>query len=252
MRLLRLALLALFPLVAAAPSSAAEKTVSVTGPGCDYKIRFDPAKVDERRLKDTAEILFGQDGLPSPDYSGSGASEPVTPAKVEADRAKCLAPLARAKALTPLDMPGLKELVAGRIEAIEDGCAFQSIQQRALLPGARPDVLLEHKASVADCGVYAKALETPASMRVRFRADVDKQCAGNASPAKCRKEQLAIEEKPNAEELIRRELIGFYWNNCANELTKLSQNQEKDARALETLRKAFRKQFKTKEKCEEG
>lgn len=252
MRLTGPVFVALLSLAAAAPAHSAEKTLSVTGPGCDYKVRFDPAKVDERRLKDTAEILFAEGGLPSPDYSGSGTSEAVTPAKVEADRAKCLAPLAKAKALTPLDMPGLKDLVAGRIEAIEDGCAFQSIQQRALVAGARPDILLEHKASVAACGAYAKALETPASMRVRFRADVEKQCANNASPAKCRKEQLAMEDKPNADELIRRELVGFYWNNCANELTKLSQNQDKDEKTLESLRKAFKKQFKTREKCEEG
>lgn len=250
MKRLVLAVLGLVAVTQSAPG--AERAIKVTGPGCDYQVRFDPAKVDERRLKDTAEILFAEGGLPSPDYSGSATSDAVTPAKVEADRAKCLAPLAKARALAPLDMAGLKELLAGRIEAIEDGCAFQAIQQRALVVGARPEVLLEHKASVAACGAYAKALETPAAMRVRFHADVEKQCANNASPAKCRKELLAIEEKPNADELIRRELVAFYWNNCANELTKLSQNQERDEKALEGLRKAFKKQFKTKEKCEEG
>lgn len=252
MRLLHLSLVALFPLFAAGPSWAAEKTISVTGPGCDYKIRFDPTKVDGRRLKDTAQILFAEGGLPSPDYSGSAMSGAVTPAKVEADRATCLAPLAKAKALAPLDMAGLKDLLAGRIAAIEDGCAFQAIQQRALVAGARPDVLLEHKASVAACGAYAKALETPAAMRVRWRADVEKQCASNASPAQCRKTSFSMEQKPNADELIRRDLIAFYWSNCANERTMLSVNQDKDEAALETLRKAFKKQFKTREKCEEG
>lgn len=251
MRLLHVALVALSSLAGVAPALSAEKTISVTGPGCDYKIRFDPAKVDAKKLKDTADLLLGE-GLPGPEYAGRAPTDAVTAAMIEPDRAKCLAPLAKARGASLLDLPGLKELLAGRIEAVEDGCAFQTVLTRALVAGASPAVLLEHKASVAACGSYAKALETPAAMRARWRADVEKQCVNNASPAQCRKTSFALEQKPDADELIRRDVIAFYWNNCANELTKYSQNQDKDEAALEALRKAFKKQFKTREKCEEG
>jgi len=239
-------------LALAGAASAAERTIKIMGPGCDYQVRFDPAKFDQKQVKDTGDILFGEGGLPSPDYSGRGFTDTVTEAMVTADRAKCLAPLAKAKALTPLDMPGLKEIVAGRIEAIEDGCEFQAIQERALVTGASPKILLEHKASVAACGNFAQALETPAATKALWRAQIDKRCADNASPAECRKSSLALEAKPNAAELIRRDLIAFDWNNCANNLTKLSVNQDKDEATLEALRKTFKRQFKVKEKCEEG
>ncbi len=232
-------------------SQAAERTIKFTGPGCDYQVRFDPAKADPKQVKDTGEILLGQ-GLPSPDYAGRATTDAVTAAMISADRAQCLAPLAKTKGLALLDMPGLKELVAGRAEAIEDACEFQTIKGRALVAGAGPGVLLEHKASVEACGAYAKALETPAAMRTLWRAKVEKQCADNASPAQCRKSSFALEQKPDGAELIRRDLIAFHWNNCANEQTKFSKAQDKDEATLEALRKAFKKQFKTKEKCEEG
>ena len=65
------------------------------------------------RPADVSRLL---DGLPSPDYAGRATADAVTPAMVEADRKQCLAPLARARALAPLDLPGLKELLAGRID----------------------------------------------------------------------------------------------------------------------------------------
>lgn len=245
-------LVAAIGVVAVAQSaSAAERTIKVTGPGCDYQVRFDPAKADPKQVRDTADVLLGE-GLPSPDYAGRATTDAVTAAMVEADRAQCLAPGAKIRALGLLDMPGLKELVAGRMAAIEDGCAFQTIKGRALVTGASPKILLEHKASVEACGAYAKALETPAAMRTFWRAQVDKQCANNASPAKCRKSSLALEERPDGAELVRRDLIAFHWNNCANERTMLSANQDKDEAALESLRNAFKRRFKTKEKCEEG
>ena len=251
MRLTGPALVALISLAGAAPAVSAEKTLSVSGPGCDYKIRFDPAKVDEKKLKTTADLLLGE-GLPGPDYAGRPTTDAVTPAMVEADRKQCLAPLGKTRGIELLDLPGLKELVAGRIEAVEDGCAFQQIKDRALVTGASPGILLEHKASVEACGAYAKALETPDAMRKLWRAQVDKQCANNASPTQCRKSSLALEQKPEANELIRRDLIAFHWNNCANALTKFSKAQDSDEKTLEGLRKAFKKQFKTREKCEEG
>ncbi|HMN73249.1 MAG TPA: hypothetical protein PKA55_15410 [Rhodoblastus sp.] len=232
-------------------ASGAERTIKVTGPGCDYQVRFDPAKADPKQVRDTAEVLLGE-GLPAPDYAGHATTDAVSAATIESDRAQCLAPGRKIKGLALLDMPGLKDLVAGRMAAIEDGCAFQTIKSRALVTGASPKILLEHKPSVQACGAYAKALETPAAMRTFWRAQVDRQCANNASPAKCRKASLALEEKPDAGELIRRDLIAFHWNNCANELTMLSVNQSKDEAALEGLRKAFKLRFKTREKCEEG
>ena len=98
MRLTGPALVALISLAGAAPAISAEKTLSVSGPGCDYKIRFDPAKVDEKKLKTTADLLLGE-GLPGPDYAGRPTTDAVTPAMVEADRKQCLAPLGKTRGM---------------------------------------------------------------------------------------------------------------------------------------------------------
>ena len=92
MKLTHLAPLALL-MAGATPAWSAEKTISVSGPGCDYTIRYDPAKVDARKLKDTANILFGEGGLPGPEYAGRATTDAVTAAMIETDRAQCLAPL---------------------------------------------------------------------------------------------------------------------------------------------------------------
>ena len=241
-------------LASVAAGQAAERTIKVTGAGCDYAIRFDPAKTDEKQLRNTADLLFGEGGMPMPDFPGRATGAAVTEAMVKTDREACLAPLAKARPRGDalLDMPGLKELFDRRIAQGGETCDFVAILDRALVPGASPKILLEHQASVAACGKFAAALETPAAMKALWRKQVEARCVDNASPAQCRKTAFAMESGPDGAEMIRRDLIAFDWNNCANALTPLSLAQDKDEATLEALRKAFKKQFKTKETCEEG
>ena len=232
---------------------AAERTIKVSGAGCSTAIRFDPAKTDEQQLRNTADILLGE-GLPMPDFPGRATGASVTEAMVKSDREACLAPLEKARphGAALLDMPGLKELFDRRIAQGGETCDFVAIRDRALVPGASPKILLEHTASAAACGKFAAALETPAGMKTLWRKQVEARCVDNASPAQCRKTALALETGPDGAEMVRRDLIAFDWNNCANPLTPLSLAQDKDESTLESLRKAFKQRFKTKETCEEG
>ena len=232
---------------------AAERTIKVTGPGCSTAIRFDPAKTNEQQLRNTADILLGQ-GLPMPDFPGRATGAAVTEAMVKSDREACLAPLAKARpsGAALLDIPGLRDLFDRRIAQGGETCDFVTILDRALVPGASPKILLEHTASAAACGKFAAALETSAGMKTFWRKQVEARCVNNASPAQCRKTAFALEAGPDGAEMVRRDLIAFDWNNCANPLTPLSLAQDKDDATLESLRKTFKQRFKTKETCEDG
>jgi hypothetical protein len=232
-------------------AGAAEKSFSVTGAGCDYKVRFDPAKVDGARLRDTADLILGQ-ALPSPDFQVHPPSDIYTEALVKADYEACLKPGEAARKLAFIDMPGVEDLRSRRLDQIADTCAYEQIKGRALIPGASAKILLEHKASAQACGRYVQALDDPAGLRAFWRAQVDKRCKINSDPARCRKDSLSMEKQPDADRLIRTDLITYDWNNCAIEFLRLNQDQKRDEEAQQALVKSFRKAFKTKETCEDG
>lgn len=238
-------------LATVAPAQAAEKTMTVQGPGCEYKIRFDPAKFDEKKLRDTGDILLGE-GLSAPNFPNHPATEVITEKTIEADYATCMKPAAELKALAFIDMPGVEDIRAGRLEQIADGCAFERIKARAMLPGASAKVLGEYQPAAPTCGKMVEKLDDPAGLRPVWRDLVTKACANNASPARCRKDSLAAETKPDADRLIRADMINFHWTNCAVPFLKMNVEQDKDQARQEALAKEFRKRFKAKEKCEEG
>ena len=250
-KFVRLSLAALVSAAISAPAGAAEKTLSVTGPGCDYKIRFDPAKVDQKKLRDTADIAFGE-GLSLPYFPVHPATEVYTEKMMEADYATCVKPTADLKALSFLDMPGVEDIRARRLEQIADSCAFDRIKARAMRPGASAKILAEFQPAAQACGRLVEKLDDPAGIRPVWRDLVAKSCATNGSPARCRKDGLAAETKPDGDRLIREDMIGYHWTNCAVPFMKMNLEQERDQAARQALAKELRKRFKVKEVCEEG
>lgn len=251
MRISRLAFAVLLLAAGGGPSLSAEKSISVTGPGCDYKIRFDPSKVDESKLRDTANIVLGE-GLANPDLPVHPATQVYSEALIAADYSACVKPSEAMRALAFLDMPGLEELRARRIEQIADACAFERIKARALIAGASAKILAEHQSSAQACATIVEKADDAAALRPVWRALVQKRCVDNASPAQCRKTGLALENEKDADRLIRADVIGYDWSNCAVAFLKLNQDQARDDAVRQTLAKAFRKKFKTKETCEDG
>lgn len=242
---------ALFLAVGAAPSFSAEKSISVSGPGCDYKVRFDPARVDERKLKDTANVLLGE-GLANPDFPVHPATQVYSEALIKADYAACMKPAEALVALSFLDMPGLDDMRTRRLDQIADTCAFERIKARALAPGGSAGILAEYAPAAPACAKIVEKADDPAALRPVWRALVQKRCVDNANPAQCRKSGLAMENETDADRLIRADVIGYHWTNCAVEFLKLNQDQARDDAARQTLAKEFRKRFRTKETCEDG
>lgn len=236
---------------AAAPGQAAEKGMTVQGPGCEYRIRFDPAKFDEKKLRDTGDLLLGE-GLSAPYFPVHPATEVTTEKTIEADYATCMKPSADLKALAFLDMPDVEDIRTRRLEQIADACAFERIKARAMLPGASAKILGEYQPAAPTCGRMVEKLDDPAGVRPIWRDLVAKACANNASPARCRKDSLAAESKPDADRLIRADMVSFHWTNCAVPFLKMNVEQDRDQAAQQALAKEFRKRFKAKEKCEEG
>jgi len=251
MKRLRQPLVALFLGLGAAPAFAAEKTISVSGPGCDYKIRFDPAKVEERKLRDTANALLGE-GLANPNFLVHPTAQVYSDSLIKADYEACMQPAEASRALSFLAMPGLEELRARPLEQIADTCAYERIKARALASGGTAKILAEYQPAAQACGKIVEKADDPAALRPVWRALVQKRCVDNASPAQCRKNGLALENEKDADRLIRADVIGHDWTNCAVAFLKLNRDQPKDDAVRQTLAKEFRKKFKTKEICEDG
>ena len=251
MKRLHSPLVALFLVLGAAPAFSAEKTISVSGPGCDYKIRFDPAKVEERKLRDTANVLLGE-GLANPDFPVHPATQVYSDSLIKADYEACMQPAEASRALSFLAMPGLEELRARRLEQIADTCAYERIKARALASGGTAKILAEYQPAAQACGKIVEKADDPAALRPVWRALVQKRCVDNASPAQCRKNGLALENEKDADRLIRADVIGHDWTNCAVAFLKLNRDQPKDDAVRQMLAKEFRKKFKTKEICEDG
>ncbi len=251
MKCSRLPFAAFFLAVCATPCVAAEKTISVSGPGCDYKVRFDPTKVDERKLRDTANALLGE-GFANPDFPVHPATQVYSEALINADYDACMKPSEASRALSLLDIPGLEDLRARRLEQIADTCAYERIKARALTPGGSARILAEYQPAAQACAKIVEKADDPAALRPIWRALVQKRCVDNSNPAQCRKSGLALENEKDADRLIRADVIGYDWTNCAVPFLKLNQEQEKDDAVRQTLAKEFRKKFKTKEICEDG
>ena len=236
--------------LAMAPADGADRTITVDGEACSFKVRFDPAKFKEKQVRDTAGAILGS-GLPYPDFAVHPTTETLTLDIVAADQAACLKSVGPSRGLDLLDIPGLAEFRARKTEQTIDTCAFEAIKGRALIPGASPKILVEHSASAKTCGHFVAALENRAGLRTAWREFVGKRCVDNSDPARCRKESLALEQKPDADELIRRDVIGFDWTNCAIEFLTLNQERERDEATREALQKEFMRRFKTKANCDD-
>ncbi|MCB1544424.1 MAG: hypothetical protein H6872_05200 [Methylobacteriaceae bacterium] len=240
----------LFLGLALAPADAADRTITVDGEACSFKVRFDPGKFSEKQVRDTAGAILGS-VLPYPDFAVHPTTDTLTPEIVAADQAACQQSIGRSRGLDLMDIPGLAEFRARKTDQTVDTCAFEAIKGRALVPGANPKILLEHAASAKACGHFVPALENRAGLRAFWRELVGKRCVDNSDPARCRKDSLALEQKPDADELIRRDVIGFDWTNCAIEFLTLNQERERDEATREALQKEFMRRFRTKANCDD-
>jgi len=225
-------------------ASAAQKTLSWNDDACTYRISFDPAKHDAKRLNNTIRLLFNSEDLSAPIMPYT--SGPQEAAKIDLRKfdQECSAAVKKVRELELAPLQGLEDYRGHLIAESEDACRFGNIQIRGLRD---PSALREYTRASA-CFHFIDALEGKSDMMKAYREMVDRQCVDNISPRRCREDGLKEAEKPDGQARVRFRLTTYGWNNCANAHTV------RDGDVREKLRagpeKQFRRTFTVRKKCE--
>ncbi|MGJ4950769.1 hypothetical protein [Bradyrhizobium sp. HKCCYLS20291] len=229
-------------------AEAAERTMSWES-GCRFTVRFDPAKQDETRLRNTVHLLFGPSDFDSP--GTLPAFEPKAVAALDPDKIDrtCKAALDAAARLEFIALPGIDDYRRARMAELKDSCDFDLAQTRGF---KTPSALRDYQPAAA-CARFVDAIEGKTDLQQMFRQTVDKGCADNASPKACVARYVAESQKPDGQERMRIYLVNFGWTNCAINYNLRNTGEKKMEAMRSALETQFRKMFKVKQdKCEEA
>ncbi|WP_257166782.1 hypothetical protein [Bradyrhizobium sp. SRS-191] len=231
-----------------AGAGAAERTMSWDS-GCRFTVRYDPAKQDETRLRNTVRLLFGPSDFDSP--GTLPAFEPKAVAALDPDKIDraCKATLDAAARLEFIALPGVDDYRRARIAELKDSCDFELAQTR----GFKTPAALRDYQPAAACVRFVDAIEGKTDLQQMFRQAVDQGCADNASPKACVARYAAEAQKADGPERMRIYLVNFGWTNCAVNYNLRNTGAQKTEAMRSALETQFRKMFKVKQdKCEEA
>lgn len=227
-------------------AEAAERKLSWED-SCRYTIRFDPAKYDEAKLRNTVHLLFGPPDFEAP--TPLPVFEPKALATLDAEKVSrdCNTALETAGRLEYIPLPDIDDYRSARIAEVKDSCDFEL----ALTRGYKKASALRDYQPAGTCARFVDALEGKTDLQQTFRQTLEQTCANNANPKECAARELAGAQKPDGSERVRLFLINFGWNNCVvNSDLRNADAKKRDAMRL-ALEKQFRKLFKVKQdKCE--
>ena len=227
-------------------ASAAEKSVSWSDDACTHSIRFDPAKQDEKRLKNTIQLVF-----PQPDFGAPivpYVPDPQAVAKVDLGKfdQQCSKVLKTIREIELVPLKGIEDYRQAKVDEVEDACRFGNAQIRGL---RNPSALREYTRAPS-CSHFIDALEGKTDIMKVFRETAAQQCSDNASPQRCRDETLKEADKADGAARMRLNLTTFGWNNCATKFTAGTVGLKSQEQLRSGLQKQFRQMFKVRSKCE--
>jgi hypothetical protein len=228
-------------------ASAAQKTLSWDDDAaCTFRIRFDPAKHDEKRLKNTIRLLFAPHDLRAPIVPLVPDPQAIATVDLRKFDQQCSDVLKTVREFELAPLQGIEDYRRARIGEVEDTCRFGNVQIRGL---RNPSALREYTRAPA-CAHFIDALEGKSDMMKVYRETTFRQCSNNASPQRCRDDSLKEAQKPDGKARVQLYLTTFSWNNCANNSTA----RDADSKSLEKMRsgleKQFRRMFTVRSKCE--
>jgi hypothetical protein len=228
-------------------ASAAEKSVSWTDDACTHSIRFDPAKHDEKRLRNTIQLVFPQPdfGAPIVPYVGG---DPQAIAKLDLGKfdQQCSKVVKTTRELELVPLKGIEDYRQAKVDEFEDACRFGNAKMRGL---RNPSALRDYTRAPS-CSHFIDALEGKSDIMKVFRETVSQQCSNNASPQRCRDENLKEAQKPDGAARVRLNLTTFGWSNCALNFTVGYVRMKSQEQMRSGLQKQFRQMFKVRSKCE--
>jgi hypothetical protein len=214
------------------------------GAMCEFETRFDPAKVDEERLRNTVEVIFG-DGFyrqPSSVITLTGPGGHLTTNAAEYEQA-CQREKQKVANLPVIDLPGFENFRKWSLEELADFCRFDTLEGRAAL--GDPAALREFTPSAPKCSPFIDALEGKTDIRAVWRNMIGSVCQSFSEPAECRANFLKAESKPSPEDAIKLDVLAFGWRACSTGYLKANDLRLRDS-MLAALKKSFRRRFKVK------
>ncbi len=232
-------------LLTSSSSYGAGKTIAwENGAQCEFEIRFDPAKYDEEKLKNTIDVIFVDGFYKQPGLitALNGPDGHLRSNTAEYQQA-CELTKERAANLPVIDLPGIEEFRKLRLEELEDTCRFETLESRAA--SGDPAALREYTPSAAQCSPFIDALEGKSDIRAVWRDMINSQCRTNAQPEACRADFFAAEKRPNPEERIKLDVLDFGWVHCSVPYLMTSDLRKGESMRV-ALEKSFRRRFKVK------
>jgi len=212
------------------------------GAMCEFETKFDPAKIDEERLRNTVEVIFGDGFYKQPSLVtaliGPGGS---LTSNTDEYRQACERETERVENLAVLDIPGIENYRKLSLEEFEESCRFNVLQGRAA--SGDPAALREFTPSAAKCSPFIDALEGKTDIRAVWRNMVEAQCRENGSPEECKAAHFSAENRSNAADAIRLDVLEFGWTTCSTSYLKTSDLRPRTSMRV-ALQKSFRRRFK--------
>jgi hypothetical protein len=237
--------LAALALLISDTASAAQKTIGwEDGAQCEFETRFDPAKYDEEKLRNTIDVIFG-DGFYTftfPIIALDGPGGHLRSNTADYQRA-CELTKEKAINLPVIDLPGIEDYRKLRLEELEDSCRYNTLESRAA--SGDPAALREYTPSVKECSVFIDALEGKTDIRAVWHGVINSQCQKSASPEWCKADFLKHGSAPNSGERIKYDVLEDGWNSCSVPYLKTSDLQKGESMRM-ALEKQFRRRFRIK------
>jgi hypothetical protein len=241
LRILCLCTAAFFTTALPQMASGKDKTITLSGESCDYKLRFDPKMANEAEIRDSFELLV----LPSwaMTFGGTAFSVADVASFDEAAMSKqCAESVNKVKSLKLVPLAGVKELRSLVLKELDDSCSYHKLNAA----GYKNPAVLRKYTPAASCSAFVDALEGKADLTKVFDQVSQASCQNNASTKLCLERENQKRGNP-AEMKVRVQTYG--WGNCAVGFLLLNTSKSAEIRAK--LQKSFLKRFKAREvNCE--
>jgi hypothetical protein len=236
---------AVMALLICSASYGAQKAITWRdGALCELETRFDPAKIDEEKLRNTVEVIFG-DGFyrqPSSVITLTGPGGHLTTNAAEYEQA-CQREKQKVASLPVIDLPGFEDFRKWSLEALEDFCRFDLLEGRAASGDAA--ALREFTPSAPKCSPFIDALEGKTDIRAVWRNMIGSVCQNFSDPNECRANFLKAESKPSPEDAIKYDVLMWGWNSCSTPYLTANNFGLRDS-MRDALKRSFRRRFKVK------
>jgi hypothetical protein len=233
-RILSLCAAVIFAAMQPHAALSANKSITLAGETCDYKLSFDPAKAKETAVKDTFELLVMPSWAMTFGATAFSASDVPSIDKAEIAR-QCKASINQVKSIKLLPLAGVDEYRETVLKELDDSCTYHELMAAGYQD---PSVLRRYNAA-ASCAPFIDALDGKSDLTAMFDQVNMKSCENNANTKTCLADAAKL--RGNSAEM-KVQVQTFGWSNCAVQFLLINTSKSGDTR--QKLQKSFFKTYK--------